>query len=42
MHDDESHGSDGTRYLALVADQLSNDAHQHVTDPYAGFERRHG
>jgi phage terminase large subunit len=25
VHDDESHGADGYRYLALVADQLSND-----------------
>ena len=25
VHDDQSHGSDGFRYLALVADQLSND-----------------
>jgi len=42
VHDDESHGSDGTRYLALVADQLSNDAHERVSDPYAGFARRYG
>lgn len=26
MHDDESHGADGTRYLSIVADQLSNDS----------------
>lgn len=26
VHDDESHGADGTRYLAIVADQLSNDS----------------
>lgn len=26
VHDDDSHGADGTRYLALVADQLTNDA----------------
>lgn len=25
VHDDESHGSDGFRYLGLVADQLTND-----------------
>jgi phage terminase large subunit len=25
MHDDESHGADGFRYLAIVADQMSND-----------------
>jgi phage terminase large subunit len=40
MHDDESHGADGTRYLAIVADQLTNDKHA-VTDPYKAF-RRHG
>jgi len=26
VHDDESHGADGTRYLALVADQMTNDS----------------
>lgn len=26
VHDDQSHGSDGFRYLALVADQMTNDA----------------
>lgn len=25
VHDDQSHGSDGFRYLSIVADQLSND-----------------
>jgi len=40
VHDDESHGADGTRYLAIVADQLSNDTNK-AEDPYAGF-RRHG
>lgn len=25
VHDDESHGADGTRYVAIVADQMSND-----------------
>ncbi len=25
VHDDESHGADGYRYLAIVADQLTND-----------------
>lgn len=25
IHDDESHGSDGFRYLAIVADQMTND-----------------
>lgn len=26
VHDDESHGSDGFRYLSLVADQMTNDS----------------
>lgn len=26
VHDDQSHGSDGFRYLALVADQMTNDS----------------
>lgn len=38
VHDDESHGSDGTRYLAIVADQLSNEGLQ-LGDPYASFRR---
>jgi phage terminase large subunit len=36
VHDDESHGADGMRYLSIVADQMSNDSHK-ITDPYAGF-----
>ena len=39
MHDDESHGADGTRYLAIVADQMSNDTRK-VDDPYAGMRGR--
>lgn len=38
MHDDQSHGSDGFRYLALVADQLTNEDVV-IGDPYAGFRR---
>jgi phage terminase large subunit len=38
VHDDESHGADGTRYLAIVADQMSNDNNV-IADPYAGFRR---
>lgn len=38
MHDDESHGADGTRYLAVVADQLSNDTGTPVV-PYRNFRR---
>jgi phage terminase large subunit len=30
MHDDQSHGSDGFRYMAIVADQLSNDNEEPV------------
>lgn len=40
VHDDESHGADGTRYLSIVADQLSNDTNV-ITDPYSSF-RNHG
>jgi phage terminase large subunit len=38
LHDDSSNGSDGTRYLAIVADQLTNDTHT-VIDPYKAFRR---
>lgn len=38
MHDDASHGSDGVRYMSIVADQLTNSTHQ-VTDPYKAFRR---
>lgn len=38
VHDDESHGADGTRYLAIVADQLVNEDVV-ITDPYGGFRR---
>lgn len=34
MHDDQSHGSDGFRYLAIVADQLSNDNQEPVKLKY--------
>jgi phage terminase large subunit len=30
LHDDESHGADGFRYLALVADQFQNDDDEEV------------
>jgi phage terminase large subunit len=39
VHDDESHGADGTRYLAIVADQMSNDSNAWGSDIYAGFRR---
>jgi phage terminase large subunit len=38
LHDDSSNGSDGTRYLAIVADQLTNDTNA-VVDPYKAFRR---
>jgi phage terminase large subunit len=38
VHDEHSHGADGFRYLAVVADQLSNDTHA-VVDPYKAFRR---
>lgn len=33
VHDDESHGADGTRYLALVADQMTNESHTEFFKP---------
>lgn len=39
VHDDESHGADGFRYLAIVADQLSNDSAPVVKDWNAAFRR---
>lgn len=41
VHDDESHGADGFRYLCLVADQLTNDSHEPVV-PYRSFRRAYG
>jgi phage terminase large subunit len=38
VHDDESHGADGFRYMAIVADQMSNET-QKIADPYAAFRR---
>lgn len=38
VHDEHSHGADGFRYLAVVADQLSNSTTK-VTDPYKAFRR---
>jgi phage terminase large subunit len=38
VHDDESHGADGFRYMALVADQMVNED-LNIGDPYAGFKR---
>lgn len=40
LHDENSHGADGTRYLAVVADQLTNEDRV-ISDPYKAF-RRHG
>lgn len=39
IHDDESHGADGFRYLSIVADQMSNDDYRDLGDPYAAFRR---
>ncbi len=36
LHDENSHGSDGYRYLAVVADQLMNEKAV-IKDPYKGF-----
>lgn len=41
VHDDESHGADGFRYLALVADQMTNSPAAQNVDPYAGFRRNY-
>ncbi len=40
MHDDQSHGADGFRYLAIVADQLSNDMEAPIQDFNSAFRRR--
>lgn len=37
VHDDASHGADGFRYFALVAEQLTNDATGNPTDFYSAF-----
>jgi phage terminase large subunit len=39
VHDDESHGADGTRYLSIVADQMSNEK-INTGDYYAAFRKR--
>lgn len=39
MDDDESHGADGYRYLALVADQLTNEKTVDASQFYAAFRR---
>jgi phage terminase large subunit len=39
VHDDESHGADGTRYLSIVADQMSNDK-EDLGDYYSSFRRQ--
>lgn len=41
VHDDESHGADGFRYLAVIADQMSNDAYK-IVDPNRGYRRGYG
>jgi phage terminase large subunit len=33
VHDDQSHGSDGFRYMALVADQMTNDTDEDWSKP---------
>lgn len=40
MHDDESHGADGTRYLSIVADQMTNESTKVTGDYYASFRKR--
>lgn len=41
LHDDESHGADGYRYLAVVADQMSNETPR-IENPYGTFRRAYG
>jgi len=42
MHDEHSHGADAGRYLAVIADQLSNEGEAILVDPYKDFRsRRH-
>ncbi|MCC7462105.1 MAG: PBSX family phage terminase large subunit [Gammaproteobacteria bacterium] len=36
LHDDESHGADGMRYVSLIADQLANET-VNLGDYYAAF-----
>lgn len=40
LHNNDSHGSDGFRYLCLVADQLTNDNTRPIGDINAAFRRR--
>ena len=41
VHDEHSHGADAFRYLAVVADQMTNTKVA-IKDPYAGFRRAYG
>ena len=41
LHDDESHGSDGFRYLSIVADQMQNESTV-IKDPYQSFRMGYG
>jgi len=38
IHDDESHGADGYRYLSLVADQMTNETTR-IENPYGSYRR---
>jgi len=38
LHDEFSHGADAYRYLAVIADQMSNEDIV-ITDPYASFRK---
>jgi len=42
VHDDESHGSDGFRYMALIADQMSNDDHKPQSIERTQFQGNNG
>jgi phage terminase large subunit len=40
LHDENSHGADAFRYMALAVDQMGNAPT--IADPYKGFARRNG
>lgn len=40
VHDDESHGADGGRYMSIVCDQFENDKQVNPGEFYGSFKRR--
>ena len=39
LHDENSHGADGFRYLSVIENELTNEMVE-IKDPYAGFRRQ--